>query len=101
MREHTMQSYVIWGRNPVIEALVAGQSMEKILIAHDSKAPKELLDLAKERGIKVQIAPRQKLEELANTKKTQGVVAILSPITYVSEEELFRKTIKEKGFFAA
>ena len=90
MREHTMQNYVIWGRNPVIEALVSGQSMEKILIAHDSKAPKELLDLAKERGIKVQIAPRQKLEELANTKKTQGVVAILSPITYVPEEELFR-----------
>ena len=99
MLKHTMQNYVIWGRNPVMEALVAGQSMEKILIAHDSKAPKELLDLAKERGIKVQIAPRQKLEELANTKKTQGVVAILSPITYVSEEELFRKTIKEKGFF--
>jgi len=94
-----MQNYVIWGRNPVMEALVAGQSMEKILIAHDSKAPKELLDLAKERGIKVQIAPRQKLEELANTKKTQGVIAILSPINYVSEEELFRKTIKEKGFF--
>ncbi|GAB6077577.1 23S rRNA (guanosine(2251)-2'-O)-methyltransferase RlmB [Hydrogenobaculum acidophilum] len=94
-----MQNYIIWGRNPVMEALSSGQSMEKILIAHDSKAPKELLELAKEKGIKVQIAPRQKLEELSNTKKTQGVIAILSPITYVDEEELFRKTIKEKGFF--
>ncbi len=94
-----MQNYIIWGRNPVIEALISGQSMEKILIAHDSRAPKELLDLAKERGIKVQIAPRQKLEELANTKKTQGVIAILSPITYIPEEELFKKTIQEKGFF--
>jgi len=100
MLKHTMQNYVIWGRNPVIEALVAGQSMEKILIAHDSKAPKELLDLAKERGIKVQIAPRQKLEELANSKKTQGVIAILSPINYVPEEELFKSTLKQKSFFA-
>ncbi len=96
-----MQNYIVWGRNPVIEALIANQPMEKILIAHDSRAPKELLDLAKQKGIKVQIAPRQKLEELSNTKKTQGVIAILSPISYIPEEELFKYTVKQKGFFAA
>ncbi len=94
------ENYVIWGRNPVIEALVSGQSIEKILIAHDSHAPKKLIDLAKEKNIKIQIAPRQKLEELANNKKTQGVIALLSPVKYVDEIEIFKKTINKKSFFA-
>ncbi|RTZ67710.1 MAG: 23S rRNA (guanosine(2251)-2'-O)-methyltransferase RlmB [Aquificaceae bacterium] len=93
------RGFVIWGRNPIIEALRANRSLEKIYIAHDSKPPKELLTLAKKRGVKVQRIPRKKVEELAKTKKTQGVVALLSPIEYCSEEELFRETIEKKGFF--
>lgn len=93
------ENYVIWGRNPVIEAILAGKSIEKILVAHDSHAPKKLLDLAKEKNLKVQIAPRQKLEELAKSKKTQGVIAILSPIDYISERELFDIIIQENAFF--
>jgi len=88
---------VIWGRNPVIEALKAGRSLEKILIAHDSHPPRELLELANERKVKVQKVSRQKIEELANTKKTQGVVALVSPIKYYDENEIIDKTIKEKG----
>lgn len=93
------ENYVIWGRNPVVEALTSNQSIEKILVAHDSHAPKKLIDLAKEKNIKIQIAPRQKLEELANTKKTQGVIAILSPVRYVDEIEIFKECINKKGFF--
>jgi len=93
------RKFTIWGRNPIIEALRAGKSLEKIYVAHDSHPPKELLRLAKERGIKVQRIPRKKVEELAGTKKTQGVVALISPVNYVSEEELFRETVKRKTFF--
>ncbi len=88
---------VIWGRNPVIEALKANRSLEKILIAHDSHPPKELLDLASEKKVKVQKVSRQKIEELAGTKKTQGVIALVSPIKYYSEDKIIDKTIKENG----
>jgi len=94
-----MERLVVWGRNPVIEALKAGRSIEKILVAHDSRPPKELLELAKRKGVKVQRVPRRRVEELAGTKKTQGVVALLSPVSYASPEELFKRTLSEESFF--
>ncbi len=93
------KKFTVWGRNPIIEALRAGKNLEKIFVAHDSHPPRELLKLAKEKGVKVQRIPRKKVEELAGTKKTQGVVALLSPVKYVSEDELFKETIEKKGFF--
>ncbi|MEO2152939.1 MAG: 23S rRNA (guanosine(2251)-2'-O)-methyltransferase RlmB [Aquificota bacterium] len=93
------KKFTIWGRNPIIEALRAGRSLEKIFVAHDSHPPRELLKLAKQKGVKVQKIPRKKVEELAGTKKTQGVVALLSPVDYVPEEVLFRETINKNGFF--
>ncbi|AAC07690.1 23S rRNA (guanosine(2251)-2'-O)-methyltransferase RlmB [Aquifex aeolicus] len=93
------KKFVIWGRNPIIEALRAGRNLEKIYVAHDSHPPKELLELAKKRGVKVQRISRKKVEELAGTKKTQGVVALLSPVNYVSPHELFKECIEKKSFF--
>lgn len=97
MNKENQNSLVIWGRNPVIEALKAGRSLEKILVAHDSHPPKELINLANERKVKIQKVSRQKIEELANTKKTQGVIALVSPIKYYDENEIIDKTIKEKA----
>jgi len=88
---------IIWGRNPVIEALKAGRILEKILIAHDSHPPKELLELAEKRKIKLQKVPRQKIEELAGTKKTQGVIALVSPIKYIDENKLLKQIVEENG----
>ncbi|MEM5809222.1 MAG: 23S rRNA (guanosine(2251)-2'-O)-methyltransferase RlmB [Candidatus Aenigmatarchaeota archaeon] len=98
MKEENSQHFVIWGRNPVIEALRAGKSLEKILVAHDSHPPKELIELAQKKKVKVQKVPRQKVEELAGTKKTQGVVALVSPIKYIDEDKLIEKVLKDKGF---
>lgn len=98
MKEENSQHFVIWGRNPVIEALRAGKSLEKILVAHDSHPPKELIELAQKKKVKVQKVPRQKVEELAGTKKTQGVVALVSPIKYIDEDKLIEKVFKDKGF---
>ncbi len=93
-----MERLAVWGRNPIIEALRAGREIEKIYVAHDSHPPRELIRLAKEKGVKLQKVSRQKVEELAGTKKTQGVVALLSPVPYVAPEELFSETIKRNSF---
>ncbi len=89
--------FVIWGRNPIIEALKSGKSFEKILVAHDSHPPKELVKLAEKKKIKIQRVPRKKVEELAGTKKTQGVVALLSPVQYVNENDLIDEIIRKQG----
>ncbi|NPA54635.1 MAG: 23S rRNA (guanosine(2251)-2'-O)-methyltransferase RlmB [Aquificae bacterium] len=95
--ENKENNFVIWGRNPIIEALKAERSIEKILVAHDSHPPKELVKLAEKRKIKVQKAPRKKIEELAGTKKTQGVVALLSPVQYWKEEEFINHILEKEG----
>ncbi len=90
---------IVYGKNPVIEALRAGRSVEKVLVAHDSHPPYQVLKLCKERSIKIQKVPRQRIEELAGTKKTQGILAILSPIEYADAYTLFKKTIEKNSFF--
>ena len=94
-----MEKLTVHGRNPVIEALRAGREIEKIYVAHDSHPPRELVKLAKERGVKLQKVSRQKVEELAGTKKTQGIVALLSPVSYVHPGELFSEAIEKNSFF--
>jgi len=91
------KSFVIWGRNPIIEALRSGRSLEKILIAHDSHPPRELLKLAEKNKVKVQKVSRKKVEEIAGTKKTQGVVAIISPVRYIEENQLIDRVIEVGG----
>ncbi len=90
---------IVYGKNPVIETLRAGKHVEKILVAHDSHPPHQVVKLCRERGIKLQRVPRQKIEELAGTKKTQGILAILSPVEYVEPHRLFRETLKRRSFF--
>ncbi len=90
---------IIWGRNAVLEALRADKSIEKILIAHDTSSPSRIIELAKKKGIKVQRTSRKRIEELAQTKKTQGVIALISPIDYCSEYQLFEEVINKNGFF--
>ncbi|WP_456400703.1 23S rRNA (guanosine(2251)-2'-O)-methyltransferase RlmB [Persephonella sp.] len=92
------EKFVIWGRNPIIEALKSGKELEKIMIAHDSHLPKELVKLAESRKVKIQRVPRKKVEETAGTKKTQGVVAVVSPVKYFDPLELINKTIQNNGF---
>ncbi|RMH81373.1 MAG: 23S rRNA (guanosine(2251)-2'-O)-methyltransferase RlmB [Acidobacteria bacterium] len=90
---------IVYGKNPVIEALRSNRDIEKVLVAHDSHPPHQVIKLCAKRGIKLQKVPRKKIEELAGTKKTQGVLAILSPIQYTSPEELFKETIQKGSFF--
>jgi len=91
------QKFVIWGRNPIIEALKAGRNLEKILVAHDSHPPKELIKLADKMKIKIQKVPRKKVEEIAGTKKTQGVVALVSPVQYWDENDLMDRVVEKGG----
>jgi len=81
---------VIAGKNPVLEALRAGRTINKILLAkgNDDKANQEIINLTTAKGIPIQWVSRQLIEQKAETKAHQGVLAFVSPITYVEIEDI-------------
>jgi 23S rRNA (guanosine2251-2'-O)-methyltransferase len=85
-----MKSELIVGRQPVLEALKSGTPIEKILIMFGAKgsAIERIYTLAKQRGIPVTQAAKQRFRELGEETVTQGVAAVLSAVTYVDVEDL-------------
>ena len=89
---------IIEGRNPVIEAIKSGRSINKILV---SKGDKEgsinfLVAIASEKKIVVQEVERAKLDMLSITGAHQGVIAYVSPKDYVELEDIL-KIAEDKG----
>jgi 23S rRNA (guanosine2251-2'-O)-methyltransferase len=91
-------SNIIYGKNPVIEALEAGRPINKIYLASGQKNPvdKKLIQLARQNGIPVREVDRKKLVELAGQDKTQGVVAILTEISYSTIEDIFNRATQQQ-----
>lgn len=81
---------IIEGRNPVIEAIMAGRPLNRILIADGGKdgVIKKIIELAKEKHIVLQFANRGKLDNMSTTGNHQGVIAIASLKEYINVEDL-------------
>ena len=88
---------MIAGKNPVLEALRSTRDINKIWIAEGVKKSSitELLDMAKERKIVVQFAPKQKLDKLSS-EHHQGVVASVAAYNYAELDDIF-KIAEERG----
>lgn len=88
----------IIGRNPVLEAIKAGRSIDKILIKkgkyEGSIIP--VVKKAKEAGIIIQETERSKLDAVAEGGNHQGVIAYVSAYEYVTAEDILNKA-REKG----
>jgi 23S rRNA (guanosine2251-2'-O)-methyltransferase len=88
----------IAGRNPVIEALRSGATIEKIVVLYGVRgsAIERIKDLARQSSVPVVEVNKQKFRELVNDTTTQGVVALVGTKEYVSLDTLL-KTAKEKN----
>ena len=66
------------GIHPVKEALAAGRSMDRVLIARGAGGPRlqEIIDLCRKANITVRFEPRDALDRVANGAAHQGVVAV-------------------------
>ena len=73
---------LIVGRNAVREALRAGRDMEKLLVSRGEATGslREILALAREKGVVVQEVDRRRLDEMAENH--QGVAALASMYAY-------------------
>ncbi|ADU97066.1 23S rRNA (guanosine(2251)-2'-O)-methyltransferase RlmB [Thermovibrio ammonificans] len=89
---------VIYGVNPVAEALRAGYPIMKIFVEKNFKDREKVLETARQAGIKVVKTTKQKLTELAKTTKHQGIVALVSPVEPKPFEELAQKAVEENGY---
>lgn len=92
-----MEDTVI-GRNPVLEAIKSGRSIDKILIKkgryEGSIVP--IVKKAKEAGIILQEVDRAKLDAIAEGENHQGVIAYVSAHSYVSVDDILKKA-ESKG----
>lgn len=88
----------IEGRNAVIEAYRAGRTIEKLYLLEGPAegAMQTVLRLAKEQHTPVRFLTRQRLDQLSQTGKHQGVIAQAAAFHYAEIEDLFAKAA-EKG----
>lgn len=86
----------IFGLRPVIEAIEAGKEIDKLLVKKDLSGDlsKELLDVARSHGVLVQRVPVQRIDRITR-KNHQGVLAILSAVTYYSLDTLVPQLYEE------
>lgn len=93
---------VIVGKNPVIEALKAGRSVNKVLISNQLRPQQaaEFERLTKKANATVQRVPKEKLNQMTKGNH-QGVIAYVAAYTYADIDELFAhaETKKEIPFF--
>jgi 23S rRNA (guanosine2251-2'-O)-methyltransferase len=83
----------IYGRNPVLEALLHGQAVQKIYIQHGNRGGKiqHVYRLARQHKIVVTNADAKKLRQMVGDANHQGVVALISPVRVLAFEELFER----------
>lgn len=85
----------IYGRRPVIEALKAGgRALHKIWIAQGSHGTEEVMKLAREKGIPLDITRRGDLDRKVPGGHHQGVVAQATAVDFVELDD-FLKSLKE------
>ncbi|MCM1339379.1 MAG: 23S rRNA (guanosine(2251)-2'-O)-methyltransferase RlmB [Muribaculaceae bacterium] len=81
---------VIFGKNAITEALVAGnREINKILISkniHNDAKINKIKELAQEKGVVFQFVAKEKFQPYAEFNH-QGVVALISPINYMDLDE--------------
>ena len=93
---------IIEGRNPVLELLESGKDINKIFIQSGERngSINKIIAKAKEKRIVVVEVQKSKLDEISETKKHQGVIAIVPPFEYCDVYDIleYAKEKEEKPF---
>jgi len=94
MNNEEEQLEFIYGKNAIIEALLAGtREFNKILISkniHSDPKLNQIKELAQQKGIIFQFVPTEKFQQWAEFSH-QGVVAQISPIKYIDLDDFIEQ----------
>ena len=96
--ERQINESIIEGRNPVIEALRAGKSIDKLFILDGcNDGPVMTIKReAKKKDIFVKYVNKERLDQLSETGKHQGVIAYSAAYEYSDIEDIF-ELAKRRG----
>ena len=88
----------IFGRNPIMEALKSNRTFNKIWLAKGEQkgSVREIVALAKEKRIAVQMVERSKLDKMFPHENHQGVAASVASADYVAWKDIV-DAARQKG----
>lgn len=93
-RDRDDRSTTLAGRQPVLEALKAGSSIEKIFFAADLAASKTLTEIRKRAdgsSVPIRVVPKQEIDRAAGGINHQGVVAVTGKYRYADLNTLLSR----------
>ena len=89
----------IYGKNAIIEALESGnREFNRILISNSARADEKIekiKDLAKKSGVVFQFVNKEKLNQIAQEARHQGIIAQISPVKYEDLDDFIEKNSNE------
>lgn len=97
--EHTeLEALKIEGRNAVLEAFRSGKPIDKLFVLDGCMdgPVRTILRESKKHDTVVNYVERERLDQLSETKKHQGVIAMAAAYEYATVEEILAKA-EEKG----
>ncbi|QRN85272.1 23S rRNA (guanosine(2251)-2'-O)-methyltransferase RlmB [Clostridia bacterium] len=86
---------MIYGRNPVLEALASDANLQRIYLLKDNQKNKDILAEAKKRGLPIDYHDRTSLTRISGTENHQGVAAQMAPLGYVEWEDILSIATKK------
>lgn len=92
------EELTIEGRNAVLEAFRSGKTIDKLFVlkgCHDGPV-QSIIREAKKHDTILNYVERERLDQLSETKKHQGVIAFAAAYEYAQVEDIL-ETAKEKG----
>jgi 23S rRNA (guanosine2251-2'-O)-methyltransferase len=90
-RAKNVHGQTVEGRRAVLESLRAGRDIKRLIMVEDVELGpqlQEIVVLASEAGIEVQAVSRKELDAQSQTKKSQGVIAVVPDPRYHEPEDL-------------
>ncbi len=80
---------VLFGRNPVLEALKSGRDIERLVLQRGLEGSAKVIEAkAKDKNLRIQYAEKSELDRLANGGAHQGVIAFVPPYRYYELDDL-------------
>lgn len=92
------EEFVIEGRNAVIEAFRAGKTVDKLFVLEHCKegSMNTVLREAKKHNTVIQYVKKERLEQMSETGKHQGVIGYIAAYEYATVDDILKKA-EEKG----
>lgn len=85
---------IIYGKNPVKEAIMSGKTINKIYTQGSTKELYDIIKLAKDKKIVVVESEKSKLDKMCDGKNSQGIVASVTDYEYFTIDDILDEASK-------